>query len=100
MQNTPPGCGSHLPSIRRAFKNHPKSRSVNICFQCSDFDPNIIFCCLTARTPARQAYLRSEEKKSLSDSGNEELPEGELELLVEAKGVGRSSSEAMDDDEV
>jgi hypothetical protein len=40
MQNTPTGCGSHLPSILRTFKNQSKSRSVNMFFKCSDFDPN------------------------------------------------------------
>jgi hypothetical protein len=34
MQNTPTGCGSHLPTIQRTFKNSPKSRSVNICSKC------------------------------------------------------------------
>ena len=40
MQNTPAGCGSHLPSILRTFKNDPKSRSVNNFLECSDLDPN------------------------------------------------------------
>jgi hypothetical protein len=40
MQNTPTGCGSHLPTILRTFKNHSKSRSVNISFKCSDLDPH------------------------------------------------------------
>jgi hypothetical protein len=39
MQNTPAGCGSHLPTILRTFKNQPKSRSVNILSKCSDLRP-------------------------------------------------------------
>jgi hypothetical protein len=39
-QNTPTGCGSHLPSILRPFKNDPKSRSVNNFLECTDLDPN------------------------------------------------------------
>ena len=27
-------------TILRTFKNHSKSRSVHICFKCSDLDPN------------------------------------------------------------
>jgi hypothetical protein len=40
MQNTPAGCGSHLPTILRTFENEPKSRSVNNFLECSDLDPN------------------------------------------------------------
>ena len=36
MQSTPMGCGSHLPTILRTFKNQPKSRSENTCLKCSD----------------------------------------------------------------
>jgi hypothetical protein len=55
MQNTPAGCGSHLPTILRTFKKHPKSRSVHIFVKCSDLGPkrsNKLF--LPARKPANQ----------------------------------------------
>jgi hypothetical protein len=40
MQNTPTGRGSHLPTILTTSENHPKSRSVNNSFKCSDLDPH------------------------------------------------------------
>ena len=40
MQNSPKGCGSHLPTILGTFKNDLKSRSVNNCLECSDLDPH------------------------------------------------------------
>ena len=42
MENTPTGHADDLPTILGIYKNHPKSRSVNIFFQRSDFDPNSI----------------------------------------------------------
>jgi hypothetical protein len=36
MQNTSTGCGSHLQTILRTFKNDPKSRSVHNFRECSD----------------------------------------------------------------
>ena len=40
MENTPTGCGSHLYTILRTFKNDRKSRSVNNSLEWSDLDPN------------------------------------------------------------
>jgi len=42
MENTPTGCGSHLPTILRILKNDRKSRSVNNTFQPLDLHPNRI----------------------------------------------------------
>ena len=42
MENTPTGCGCHLPTNLRILKNDRKSRSVNNSLECSDLDPNSV----------------------------------------------------------
>jgi hypothetical protein len=55
MENTPTGCGSHLPTNLRILKNDRKSISVNDFLECSDLDLNSVKeFLLPAKAPPRQ----------------------------------------------
>jgi hypothetical protein len=58
MQNTPTGCGSHLPTILRTLNKSQKSRSENNLLKCSDLGPEESKrFLLPARMPARRCCI-------------------------------------------